>query len=188
MDPAGVGIGHCRAPTGSSSASGAQRRTRRVPGASSVSLTVRTRRPARVELRAAGSRCQASHGSAFRPVDRHGRVGTTRLGALAVVLVLERQAARVGLDPDKVAGHSLRAGLATSAAAAGVPERVIAAQTGTGARPCFAAISARDRCSGRTPPVPLGCREWQEGRTLGTVRYPASSVGVVGSESLSPAK
>jgi integrase len=29
-----------------------------------------------------------------------------------------------------VAGHSLRAGLATSAAAAGVPERVIASQTG----------------------------------------------------------
>jgi integrase len=29
-----------------------------------------------------------------------------------------------------VAGHSLRAGLATSAAAVGVPERVIAEQTG----------------------------------------------------------
>ena len=32
--------------------------------------------------------------------------------------------------PREVAGHSLRAGLATSAAAAGVPERVIAEQTG----------------------------------------------------------
>jgi integrase len=32
--------------------------------------------------------------------------------------------------PARVAGHSLRAGLATSAAAAGVPERVIAEQTG----------------------------------------------------------
>ena len=38
--------------------------------------------------------------------------------------------ARAGLDPGEVAGHSLRAGLATSAAAAGVPERVIAEQTG----------------------------------------------------------
>jgi integrase len=36
----------------------------------------------------------------------------------------------VGIDPATVAGHSLRAGLATSAAAANVPERVIALQTG----------------------------------------------------------
>jgi integrase len=34
------------------------------------------------------------------------------------------------LDPALYAGHSLRAGLATSAAAADVPERVIAQQTG----------------------------------------------------------
>jgi integrase len=54
----------------------------------------------------------------------------TRLSAHAVALVLKRHAARAGLDPDEVAGHSLRAGLATSAAAAGVPERVIAEQTG----------------------------------------------------------
>jgi integrase len=45
-----------------------------------------------------------------------------------VTLVLKRHAARVGLDPGEVAGHSLRAGLATSAAAAGVPD--IAEQTG----------------------------------------------------------
>jgi integrase len=36
----------------------------------------------------------------------------------------------VALDPAEVAGHSLRAGLATWAAAAGVPERFIAEQTG----------------------------------------------------------
>jgi hypothetical protein len=58
-------------------------------------------------------------------VDRHGHIGPTRLSAPAVTLVLKRHAARVGLDPGEVAGHSLRAGLATSAAA-GVPERVIA--------------------------------------------------------------
>ncbi len=71
-----------------------------------------------------------NEGAAFRPVDRHGHIGTTRLSAQAVVLVLKRHAARAGLDPDEVAGHSLRAGLATAAAAAGVPERVIAEQTG----------------------------------------------------------
>jgi integrase len=47
-----------------------------------------------------------------------------------VALVLKRHAARAGLDSDEVSGHSLRAGLATSAAAVGVPERVIAEQTG----------------------------------------------------------
>ena len=63
-------------------------------------------------------------------MDRHGRIGATRLTAQAVALVLKRHAAGAGLAPGEVAGHSLRAGLATSAAAAGVPERVIAEQTG----------------------------------------------------------
>jgi integrase len=71
-----------------------------------------------------------TEGHAFCPVDRHGHMGTTRLSGNAVALVLKRHAARVGLDPSEVAGHSLRACLATSAAAAGVPERVIAQQTG----------------------------------------------------------
>jgi integrase len=71
-----------------------------------------------------------TEGAAFRPVDRHGHIAPTRLSAPSVALVLKRHAARAGLDPDEVSGHSLRAGLATSAAAAGVPERVIAEQTG----------------------------------------------------------
>jgi site-specific recombinase XerD len=71
-----------------------------------------------------------TEGPAFRSVDRHGRIGATRLTAQAVALVVKSHAARAGLDPDEVAGHSLRAGLATSAAEAGVPERVIAATTG----------------------------------------------------------
>jgi len=57
-------------------------------------------------------------------VDRHGH-----LTVQAVVFVLKRHAARAGLAPEQAAGHSLSAGLATSAAAAGVPERVIAEQT-----------------------------------------------------------
>jgi integrase len=71
-----------------------------------------------------------TEGPAFRPVDRHGHIGATRLSPPAVALVLKRHAARAGVDPTEVAGHSLRAGLATSAAAVGVPERVIAKQTG----------------------------------------------------------
>ena len=71
-----------------------------------------------------------TEGAAFCPVNRHGHIAATRLSAHAVALALKRHAARAGLDPDEVSGHSLRAGLATSASAAGVPERVIAEQTG----------------------------------------------------------
>jgi integrase len=42
----------------------------------------------------------------------------------------KRAAAAAGLDPARYAGHSLRAGLATAAAQAGVSERVIMQQTG----------------------------------------------------------
>jgi site-specific recombinase XerD len=57
-------------------------------------------------------------------VDRHDH-----LTAQAVVFVLKRHAARAGLAPEQAAGHSLPVSLATSAAAVGVPERVIAEQT-----------------------------------------------------------
>jgi integrase len=47
-----------------------------------------------------------------------------------VALVVKRAATAVGLASSDLAGHSLRAGLATAAAAAGVSERAIMAQTG----------------------------------------------------------
>lgn len=69
-------------------------------------------------------------GPLFRPTDRHGRVRPTRLAGEAVADVVKRAARRAGLDPARYAGHSLRAGLATSAAAGGASERSIMAQTG----------------------------------------------------------
>ena len=69
-------------------------------------------------------------GPLFRPVDRHGTIADRRLSDKAVALVVKRAAAAAGLDPSVLAGHSLRAGLATSAAAAGASERAIADQTG----------------------------------------------------------
>ena len=69
-------------------------------------------------------------GSLFRPVDRHGNLKPGRLSDKAVALVVKRSAAAAGLDAASYSGHSLRAGLATSAAAAGVSERAIMAQTG----------------------------------------------------------
>ena len=69
-------------------------------------------------------------GPLFRPINRHGQVLNRRLTDKSVALVVKRWARAAGLESAGVAGHSLRAGLATSAAAAGVPERAIMAQTG----------------------------------------------------------
>jgi integrase len=79
-------------------------------------------------------------GPIFRPINRHGHVGERRLSDKAVALVVKRTVKAAMLarglseaDADaaakNVAGHSLRAGLVTSAAAAGVEERVIMDQT-----------------------------------------------------------
>jgi site-specific recombinase XerD len=70
-----------------------------------------------------------SGGPIFRTVDRHGCIRSTRLSDRDVARIVKRAAERAGLDPTNYAGHSLRAGLATSAAIAGVEERVIMAQT-----------------------------------------------------------
>ncbi len=69
-------------------------------------------------------------GPLFRGVDKDDRIAPTRLSDRTVARVVKRAAAAAGLDPARYAGHSLRAGLATSAAAAGTSERVIMAQTG----------------------------------------------------------
>jgi integrase len=69
-------------------------------------------------------------GPIFRHVDRHGKLRAGRLSGYAVALVVKRHAEAAGLDAAKFAGHSLRAGLATSAAIGGASERAIMAQTG----------------------------------------------------------
>jgi len=69
-------------------------------------------------------------GPVFRSVNRHGHVQPGRLSDKAVALVVKRHAPAAGLDPLRYAGHSLRAGLATAAAAAGASERSIMNQTG----------------------------------------------------------
>lgn len=71
-----------------------------------------------------------TEGPLLRPVDRHGNVGPARLSDRAVALIIKRAAERAGLDPTRYSGHSLRAGMITTAAAAGASERAIARQTG----------------------------------------------------------
>jgi integrase len=66
----------------------------------------------------------------FRAIDRHGKLRPSRLAAADVARVVKKLALRAGLDPAKYAGHSLRAGHATSAAVAGASERSIMNQTG----------------------------------------------------------
>lgn len=77
---------------------------------------------------------------AFRPVTRHGQLGTAedldihaRLTGQSVALIVKGAVELLG-EPDKFppaqyAGHSLRAGFATQAAAAGVPLNKIMRQT-----------------------------------------------------------
>lgn len=69
-------------------------------------------------------------GPIFRGVNRHGQVGTAALTGHSVARIVKRAAEAAGLDTTRVSGHSLRAGLATSAAMAGASERSIMAQTG----------------------------------------------------------
>jgi len=66
----------------------------------------------------------------FRPVNRHGSPAPTRLTDKAVARVVQRTALQAGLGDLDLAGHSLRAGFATTAAAAGKSERSIMKQTG----------------------------------------------------------
>lgn len=71
-----------------------------------------------------------TEGPIFRGVTRHGLISESALTAQAVALVVKDRARAVGLNPVKYAGHSLRAGLVTSAAQLGVSSWKIRAQTG----------------------------------------------------------
>lgn len=69
-------------------------------------------------------------GAIFRAVDRWGTIGEARLSDASVTLIIRQRLERAGFDPASYSGHSLRAGLATSAAKAGVRASKIRAQTG----------------------------------------------------------
>jgi integrase len=71
-----------------------------------------------------------SGGPLFRSINRHGQLQSGRLAGSEVARVVKKLALRAGLDAAKFAGHSLRAGHATSAAIAGASERSIMNQTG----------------------------------------------------------
>jgi integrase len=69
-------------------------------------------------------------GPLFRPVSKAGKVLGDPLSAGTVATIVKQRVAQIGLDPARYSGHSLRAGFATSAAAAGLPVWKIKGQTG----------------------------------------------------------
>ena len=71
-----------------------------------------------------------THGPIFRAVDKHGHVAAEAMADRTVARIVQRAAESAGLDPSRVAGHSLRAGFATSAAKAGRSLDSIMRQTG----------------------------------------------------------
>ena len=83
-----------------------------------------------VALRKWVAAAEVTTGPVFRAVDRHGNVHDRRLNGQTVCRAVKKLVPRASLDADAYSGHSLRAGFATSAAAAGVEEREIAKVTG----------------------------------------------------------
>jgi len=78
-------------------------------------------------LRAWLSAAQITEGAVFRQMHRSGRVLEARMSGAAIAAVIKEAAARVGLDPDDIGGHSVRSGFITDAMAAGArPEKVMA--------------------------------------------------------------
>ena len=69
-------------------------------------------------------------GPLFRFVKKGGDIGTVALSAQSVAAIVKEYAAKAGLDAHSYSGHSLRAGLITSAAKAGVSSWKIREQTG----------------------------------------------------------
>lgn len=73
---------------------------------------------------------QITAGPIFRSVSKGGGVNTERLTAQSVALIVKAYAQAAGLPASEFSGHSLRSGLVTSAAMAGVAAHRIMAQTG----------------------------------------------------------
>lgn len=73
---------------------------------------------------------QIHSGPIFRQIDRWGNVRARALTGQSVALILKAAAKRAALEARQFAGHSLRSGFITAAAAAGVESRDIMAATG----------------------------------------------------------
>lgn len=69
-------------------------------------------------------------GAVFRRVDRYGNLLGKALSSQSVALIIKQRAESIGMNATLYSGHSLRAGLVTSAAKSGVSAWKICQQTG----------------------------------------------------------
>jgi integrase len=95
-----------------------------------VALPVQSATQAVQALRAWLVAGQIEEGPVFRGVGKAGHVYAKRMTSGTVAALVKKVVQRVGLDPKLFAGHSLRAGLATSAAQGNKRREKIRAQTG----------------------------------------------------------
>ncbi len=96
-------------------------------------------------------------GPVFRRMDKAHRIYPEPLSDRAVARIVKMAAERAGLDATQYAGHSLRAGFATSAARGGASERAIMDQRDTEVCWSSAAISEKETCSATTQRRMSGC-------------------------------
>ena len=75
------------------------------------------------------AKAKVTEGFVFRGVNRHGKLSATGLHRDSIAAIFKTAAARGGLDATNIAGHSVRAGMATQAALNGSSERAIAKTT-----------------------------------------------------------
>lgn len=69
-------------------------------------------------------------GAIFRTINRHQQILDSRLTSQSIALIVKEYVKDLGLDSKLFAGHSLRAGLVTSLALAGLSESQIMRQSG----------------------------------------------------------
>jgi hypothetical protein len=72
---------------------------------------------------------KVTDGAVFRGVDRHNHVAATGLHRDSIAAIFKTAAMRAGMNATNIAGHSVRAGMATQAALNGSSERAIARTT-----------------------------------------------------------
>jgi len=70
-----------------------------------------------------------TEGAVFRAVDRYNKVAATGLHRDSIAAIFKTAAVRAGINATNIAGHSVRAGMATQAALNGSSERAIAKTT-----------------------------------------------------------
>ena len=75
------------------------------------------------------SKAKVTEGAVFRAVDRYNKVAATGLHRDSIAEILKTAATRAGINASNIAGHSVRAGMATQAALNGSSERAIAKTT-----------------------------------------------------------